>query len=795
MLVPRTPAPGTGGRNAGEGLEQLNYLSYPRVRAAVVLLLAAATAACSGAIAPSSAPSEDENARSHEQMLALLQQVREQAAIDNPYLGVDPIPEIEQQLAGLPEGTPDLRRWLFHKLLGRHKLRMGRYEESIEHYIAANQQLQIFGSEIPPHEQLDTRFETAVAFLRLGETENCALRHTPESCILPIRGGGVHTATRGSESAIPFLIDVMRTAPPGAPVAIKAGWLLNIAYMTLGMYPDEVPDGLLIPLDKFASDVEFPRFVDAAPGLGLSLFDLAGGAVVDDFDGDGLPDIVVSTSDTAGQMHYYRNAGDGTFVERTEDAGLVGQLGGLNMSSADYDNDGDVDLYVLRGGWWRALGRHPNSLLRNDGQGRFTDVTLAAGLGKEHYPTQTADWADYDNDGDLDLYVGNEFAVMRQREGQPDLSIRAPSQLFRNDGNGRFTDVAVEAGVTNERYAKAVSWGDYDNDRFPDLYVSNLNGENRLYHNNGDGTFTDVAREAGVTEPIASFPTWFWDYDNDGMLDLFVAAYGGKQMVHDVSAVAASYLGIPHPGELPQLYRGNGQGAFESVGAAAGLHIASLPMGSNFGDLNNDGYPDFYLGTGYPHYEALMPNIMYLNQAGQSFADITTAGGFGHLQKGHAVVFVDLDNDGDQDVFEQIGGAYPGDSFGNVLFENPGFDAHWIKIRLVGEQSNRHGIGARIRIDVVDGGAPRTIHTQVGTGGSFGARPMRQEIGLGAATRIERLEVYWPTSDTTQVFDGVDVDGQLTVREGVDELDVAEVVATPFRAGADEHAGHEHHTP
>ena len=147
---------------------------------------------------------------------------------------------------------------------------------------------------------------------------------------------------------------------------------------------------------------------------------------------------------------------------------------GLNLLQADYDNDGDLDIYVLRGAWLGQAGRHPDSLLRNDGKARFRDATFDAGLGEAHYPTQTAAWADYDNDGDLDLYVGNEVF---------------PCRLFRNNGDGSFTDVAEFAGVTNDDVAKAVVWGDYDGDRYPDLYVSNFGGPNRLYHNNGDGTF------------------------------------------------------------------------------------------------------------------------------------------------------------------------------------------------------------------------------------------------------------------------------------------------------------------
>jgi hypothetical protein len=173
---------------------------------------------------------------------------------------------------------------------------------------------------------------------------------------------------------------------------------------------------------------------------------------------------------------------------------------------------------------------------------------------------------------------------------------------------------------------------------------------------------------------------------------------------------------------------------------------------------------------------------MYHNQGGAGFADVTTNGGFGHLQKGHGVVFADVDNDGDQDVFEQIGGAFPGDAFGNALFENPGFGNHWIKIKLVGTRSNRSAIGVRLRLDFVEGKKRRTIHRWVNTGGSFGSNPLRREIGLGRAERLEQIEVYWPTSDRTQRFRDVPVDRMIEITEDVDSYRTIPLKAASFNA-------------
>lgn len=447
--------------------------------------------------------------------------------------------------------------------------------------------------------------------------------------------------------------------------------------------------------------------------------------------------------------------------KRTAEAGFTGIYGGLNVIQADYDNDGALDLLVLRGGWLGEAGKHPKSLLRNNGRGEFTDVTFDVGLDHATFPSQTASWADYDLDGDLDLYIGNE---------------KYPCQLFQNQGNGRFQEVTREAGVENLRFTKGVVWGDYDGDRWPDLYVSNLHGENRLYRNLGNGAFSDVAPELGVTSPMQSFPVWFWDFDNDGVLDIFVAAYG-----LDVRHVAASYLGLPRTAELCCLYRGNGSGGFEDVAGEMNLTRVTQPMGVNFGDLDNDGYLDFYLGTGYPGFEALMPNVMYRNQGGRHFADVTTAGGFGHLQKGHGIAFADLDQDGDQDVFAQLGGALKSDVFTDAVFENPGFGNNWLVVKLVGAESNRFGVGARIRANFRENGEPRDVFRWVNTGGSFGCNPMRQQIGLGQATTVETLEIFWPKTGRTQTFSNVPAGQMIEITEDQDDYRVVPYPSTPFR--------------
>jgi len=706
----------------------------------------------------------------HQRMLDVLARVVEETRTDNPYVGQGDAPELRANLAGLPLERPDLRRWLFNRLLCKHEARLGNWETSIESCRAAYEQLAVFGGEIPRDEGLDTVFQLGVAYLRLGFVQNSIQEHTPGSYTLPIEASGVHREQEATRESLRYFMEVLDLTTPQVPAYNEARWLLNLAHMALGEYPDGVPEKYRIPPALFRSQKEFPHFEDVAPELGLDTFSLSGGVIADDFDNDGDLDLMVSTADQGLGIEYFQNNGDGTFTDRTLEAGLAGFLSGQNIVQADYDNDGHLDVLVLRGAWWREVGQHPNSLLHNNGDGTFTDVTFEAGLAEVHFPTQAGDWADYDNDGDLDLYLANESGQW----------IRSPSQLFRNNGDGTFADVATEAGVENVRYGKSAKWGDYDGDRFPDLYVSNLGAENRLYHNNGDGTFTDVARELGVIMPMGSFPSWFWDVDNDGALDLFVAAYGGPGLPPDVSDVSASYFDQPFGADLDHIYMGDGRGGFREAHVEMNIKWVTLPMGANFGDIDYDGFPDYYLATGYPYYEGMVPNVMMYNDQGNAFYDVTFAAGLGHIQKGHGIAFADLDEDGDQDLFAEMGGMWGGDGFYNALYENPGFGNHWLKVKLIGVQSNRSAIGASIRADIVENGERRSVYRHVNSGGTFGANPLRQEIGLGTAERIELLEIYWPTSDTTQAFRDVPLDRTLEITEGEETFRVVQVSGKSF---------------
>jgi len=700
-------------------------------------------------------------AAGHARMLAVLARDDEIAKRTNVYLGSSVLDELRAKLDALPAGQRDPERFQIQLRLGLELLRLGRVDDSIQSYDAAVATLERAGPQVPKESVAEALFQRGVAHLRRGEDQNCCRKRTPGSCILPIAESGQHTDREGSEAAIRDFTRALELVPLDSQIGIKARWTLNLANMTLGRWPDGVPERWRIQAKAFASEQEFPHFPEVAQEQGLGDVMLAGGAAAEDFDGDLRTDLFVTDSDTGGDPHLYLKLADGSWADRSEAANLKGLAGGLSVATGDCDGDGDVDVYVMRGAWWREGGEHVDSLLRNDGHGRFLDVTFASGMGALAAPGQTAAWADYDNDGDLDLFVGHE-----SEEGR-----KYPSQLFQNQGDGRFVDRAGAAGVTNDRYAKGAVWGDFDEDGWIDLYVSNMAAPNRLYRNRGDGTFEDVAAKAGVALPISSFPCMAFDYDQDGHLDIWVAGFGGPNAPPSVTDVAASYLGLAPRGELMRLYKGDGKGRFTDVAGSMGLTKYTLPMGSNFGDVDGDGYEDMYLGTGYPFYEGLVPNLLLRNVGGKRFADVTTASGTGHLQKGHGVVIADLDDDGDLDIFERVGGAYPGDAYGNVYFRNPGFANRWLKLRLVGVKSNRFGVGAKIEIDVVESGKTRTIHRTLGTGGSFGCNPLRQEIGLGRAEKIAVLRVRWPRTGIVQTFEGVPLDAAIRIEEGAQSFE------------------------
>ena len=686
---------------------------------------------------------ESTESKSHQEMIRILS---EKSEMVNPEINLY---ANKKRLAWLQNQIFDdhISAALQHQsVIANEMLNAGYTQQSIDQY---NDVLYTIDSlKINPPESFMTAIHDllAITHFRHGEETNCLDGHNAESCIMPIRGAGIHRNKNNAEIAI----NIYKSLLEKNPKDYVYRWLINLAYMVKGDYPDKVPQRWLIPQLTPSDSITFPEFTEIAESAGLDHISLAGGSIADDFDGDGLIDIMVSSWGLDNQLHYFKNMGNRGFEDRTESANLIGITGGLNMVHGDYDNDGWVDVFVLRGGWFGEDGNHPNSLLKNNGDGTFTDVTISTNIYSEH-PTQTASWGDFNNDGWLDLFIGNESA-----EGSNHIS-----ELYQNNGDGTFSDVAQAHDINAIGFIKAVIWGDINNDGFLDLYISRLGEPNLLFQNSGPENnyhFKEISKKSGVTEPLNSFPAWFWDFNNDGWEDIWVSGYDNSS-----GHVAMDYLGLKHDGESPRLYQNNKDGTFTDVTKKANLDHPLLTMGSNFGDLNNDGFLDFYAGTGDPDYRSIQPNRMFLNNRGESFDDVTFHGRFGHLQKGHGVSFADFDRDGDLDIHAVMGGAYEGSVYQNALFENPGgWKNHWIGISLRGNKTNKLAVGVRIEIMLESG---TVIYRTVSSGGSFGGNPFDQMIGLGKNGNIKTINIFWPGSGTTQTFSGVDINARYLVNE------------------------------
>ncbi len=614
----------------------------------------------------------------------------------------------------------------------------------------------------------------ALNYYRLAEVNNCIENPNTASCIFPIAEEGIYKITQSSRRAIQLFEDILQDRPDD----YESLWMLNLAYMTIGEYPEKVPVKWRLPDDEFTKVANVPKFRDVAAEKGLNVRGLSGGAIADDFNNDGFVDIVTSSWGLTDQIRYFENDGKGTFVDKTIESGLQGVTGGLHLVHADYDNNGYLDFMILRGAWFGDEGEIPNSLLRNNGDGTFTDVTISTGL-LSYHPTQAAVWTDFNNDGWIDLFIGNESNIGQNNR---------PCELYINQGldsisgNVTFINKIKESGLDQLRgMIKGVTSADVTNDGKFDLYISMLDRPNVFLLNkeiNAQGgiTFDNVTEMTQTGEPLNSFPCWFWDIDNDGLEDLFVSSFpvkAGKSAAHLESEY---HLGLPSGGK-PALYRNPADWNFERVDSIMGMVRPMFTMGSSYGDINNDGFDDAYFGTGTPSFASLVPNVLMVNDKGKRFIDGTTSSQLGHLQKGHGVAFADFDLDGDLDIYIVLGGAYGGDDFANALFINElDNDYSYLSIRLEGTYSNRAAIGARVRLKYLDAnGTLHQVQKRVSPGGSFGGNCLTLHFGLADAVEIFDIKILWPnTSRTLEVFTGVEMNQRIKIVEGENKVRILE---------------------
>ncbi|MEM0939922.1 MAG: VCBS repeat-containing protein [Bacteroidota bacterium] len=597
----------------------------------------------------------------------------------------------------------------------------------------------------------------ALAHFRLGEVTNCIHDHSPQSCVVPIKGGGFHSFPEGVENAIPIYEKLLGFDS----LDYQSKWFLNVAYMTLDRYPDQVEVTYLIPETLFQSHVDFPAFENKSMQANVALNNHAGGSIIQDFNNDGLQDIFTTGYSLSDQCALFINNGKGSFNNETKQWGLEGLTAGLNTLQADFDNNGFTDILILRGAWLGESGDLPNSILFNNGK-RFEDKGLKT-FGASYFPSGSAAIADFDLDGYVDIFFANEFNNTREEMN---------CQLFRNLDGKTFKNVSSNIGLEISDFVKGAVWGDINNDSYPDLFLSIYGNENKLFVNrqdeNGKNFFEDITEKSGVKEPVYSFPCWFWDFNHDGFQDIMVFGYDNRESYLISDHYLKELLSSDLLGETPRLYLNNGDETFTDYSDEAGLKKSIYAMGANYGDLNNDGFLDFYAGTGEFNLWASVPNQMFLNVDGHRFEDVTFAGGFGQIQKGHGVSFGDLDNDGDQDIYHQVGGAAESDVFHNMLFENPGFPNKWISITVEGVTANRSGIGTRIELEVKDEtDRLRTFYHYINSGGSFGSNTLRAEIGIDASKNITKIRVIWPDDKVTiQTFQDVLPNRHYYLRQG-----------------------------
>ena len=493
---------------------------------------------------------------------------------------------------------------------------------------------------------------------------------------------------------------------------------------------------------------------------------MSGGVVLFDFDNDGWLDILfvnggsfVDTRKAAGAQHrLYRNNKDGTFADVTATSGITVSGFGMGACSADYDNDGFPDLYIT--------GADFSRLYRNTGKGSFADVTSSAGVGSTLWSASCA-FGDIDNDGNVDLYVTRYVDYAPERNKYcPLWTARAychpneyngvPDLLFRNNGNGTFTDISRESGILQRPSGNGlgVVFGDYDNDGRADIYVANDSTPNFLFHNKSGGKFEEVGFLAGVAmghdgKPQAGMGTDMGDFDGDGLLDIFVT-----NLIM----------------ETHTLYRNMGKGLFADVTFTSGVAQATLPyvgFGTAFVDYDNDMDLDLAIANGHiidnvhlgrddTTYEQL--NLLLQNDSGK-FRNVgpILGEGFAIMKSSRALAVGDLDNDGDMDIVVANVGQAP-----DILRNDGGNRSNSLLIRTIGTRSNRDGIGARLKLSV--GGKILTRDVKAGSG-YLGQNDLRVHLGMARRTVAERLEILWP-SGMLDTVENINANQILTVQEG-----------------------------
>jgi len=560
----------------------------------------------------------------------------------------------------------------------------------------------------------------------------------------------------------------------------------------------------------------YPAFVNTPQKFGMIRYGPAGITTVD-VDNDGFYDLFIPDGV---ESKLFRNLGDGRFEDITAKVGLSG-LDGVSVGVfADYDNDGRKDLFVSR-------TYKPNQLFHQNADGTFTDVTKKAGIG-EDCCTTVASWADYDNDGKLDLYVGRYLdprtdipTTFYARNG-------LPNQLYRNNGDGTFTNVTAKSHTDEPGLCLGSVFGDYNDDGYPDLYVVNDFGRKTLYRNNRDGSFTDVTVESGTLAYGAGMNASMADYDNDGKLDIYCTNIRSDEAWYAEAPTVMRYMadswrqgvwktdmplywqifrqsGMNFVGVFQQMASGNtllrnrGDGMFEDTTEHAHAAPPGWFWGASFADFDNDGWQDIYAADGWVYNDKdseieleFLNNVVskqdvyktglffdpkyfgrrswhgwerkrFLHNRGDgTFEELGRATGSDLLVNARGVAVADFWNRGVMDI------AISASTDRHALLRNEYSNGHhWLQVELVGVQSNRDAVGARVTIK----NKGKLQMREVVLGDGYGSQnSLRQHFGIGDNTAVDELVVHWPKSGVTQTFQNVAADRIVEITEGKNEL-------------------------
>jgi hypothetical protein len=597
--------------------------------------------------------------------------------------------------------------------------------------------------------RLDAASEDYKTRLELGQIlGKCGLYEQAEEELMKIPSSSWFYGAARHEAAVSMgrAGKLLRSAQLGVdamdanPDNERARYWLWLTANKLGGYPDSVPEKYRMEV-KAGYDKPVVEFTDIAAKIGLDKTSAGRGIAIFDYNNDGFLDILICAAH--GGCSLYRNNGDGTFTDVTIGSGVDRCINTFAVAAGDYNNDGFIDVYITRLGFYGGEGE----LLRNNGDGTFTTVTQEAGLSLWG-PGFSPSWVDYDGDGYLDLFICNNLGGLFDR--------KTPNRLFHNNGDGTFTETTAQSGIQTIWPTIGCAWGDYDNDGRPDLFVSNAMGRSQLYHNNGDGTFTDVSEQAGVTESCFGTSAMFWDYDNDGWFDIAQFVWSDHEDVIHTMRFGEG----PTDGAPMRIYHNNRDGTFTQVNQDLGMNGCWGTMSANIADVNNDGHLDVVFGNGSPKMDRLDPMVL-MEFDGCSFRNTTFAAGLAYRGKSHGVNMADLFGDGRMSILAASGGQYPGDLLTTSVYYPKHLAGNYVNIRLVGVMSNRSAIGAKISVQ----SNGKWQYREVSGGTNFGCLPLEQHFGLAANREIDAIEIRWP-SGLNQRFEGLSINDTYEFTEG-----------------------------